>query len=285
MPALIDLRRRIRSVKNTQQITRAMKMVSSARLRRAQEAVFAARPYARRMLEVLNSVVARADPALHPLLQERGDERVLLVVIASDKGLCGGFNANINRAAAQFLAERAGRGVELAIIGRKARDHFKRRHLSLRSERVGLFQGLRYATAQNLARELIDDFTGGGVDHVHLLYNEFKSVIQQRVVIEQLLPIRPQAFNPAQPPQDYLYEPQPARIFASMLPKHVEVQVWRALLESAAAEHGARMTAMDTATNNAAEAIDRLTLYMNKVRQAAITKEIIEVVSGAGKAS
>ena len=285
MPALIDLRRRIRSVKNTQQITRAMKMVSSARLRRAQEAVFAARPYARRMLQVLNGVVARADPALHPLLQERGAERVLLVVLSSDKGLCGGFNANINRAAAQFLAERGGRGVELALIGRKARDYFRRRHATVRSERVGLFQGLRYAVAQGIARDLIEDFTTGHADQVHLLYNEFKSVIQQRVVIEQLLPIPPQAFDPAEPPLDYLYEPAPGRIFGGVLPKHVEVQVWRALLESAAAEHGARMTAMDTATNNAADAIGRLTLYMNKVRQAAITKEIIEVISGAGAAS
>jgi F-type H+-transporting ATPase subunit gamma len=285
VPALIDLRRRIRSVKSTQQITRAMKMVSSARLRRAQEAVFAARPYARRMLEVLNSVVSRADPSLHPLLQDRGDERVLLVVVSSDKGLCGGFNANINRAAVQVLADRSGRAVEMAVIGRKARDYFRPRRVTFRSERVGLFQGLRYAVAQAIARDLIEDFTTGRADNVVLVYNEFKSVIQQRVVVEQLLPLRPSAFNPAAPPQEYLYEPGPGSIFAAMLPKHVEVQVWRALLESAAAEHGARMTAMDTATNNAADAIARLTLYMNKVRQAAITKEIIEVVSGAGDAS
>jgi F-type H+-transporting ATPase subunit gamma len=281
LPALLDLRRRIRSVKNTQQITRAMKMVSSARLRRAQEAVFAARPYARRMLEVLNSVVARADAALHPLLQERGSARVLMLVISSDKGLCGGFNANINRAGALFLADRGGEGVELAIVGRKARDYFRQRHIPIRSERVGLIQGLNYAGAQAIARELIEDFTSGRADQVFLLYNEFKSVIQQRVVVEQLLPVRPLVFNPAEPPQDYLYEPEPARIFASMLPKHVEVQIWRALLESAAAEHGARMTAMDAATNNAADAIAGLTLHMNKVRQAAITKEIIEVVSGS----
>jgi F-type H+-transporting ATPase subunit gamma len=282
MASLIDIRRRLKSVKNTQQITRAMKMVSSARLRRAQEAVFAARPYARRMLEVLNSVVSRADSSLHPLLQDRGVERVLLLVVSSDKGLCGGFNANINRAASQFLADRQGLGVEMAVIGRKARDYFRPRHVTMRSERVGLFQGLRYAVAQGIARELIEDFTECRVDQVVLVYNEFKSVIQQRVVVEQILPIKAQAFNAAEPPLDYQYEPAPGRIFAEMLPKHVEVQVWRALLESAAAEHGARMTAMDTATNNAADAISRLTLYMNKVRQAAITKEIIEVVSGAG---
>jgi F-type H+-transporting ATPase subunit gamma len=286
VPALIDLRRRIRSVKSTQQITRAMKMVSSARLRRAQEAVFAARPYARRMLEVLNSVASRADPGLHPLLQERGSEKLLLVVISSDKGLCGGFNANINRAASQLLAERQHRAsTELTVIGRKARDYFRQRQVAFRSERVGLFQGLRYAVAQGIARDLMEDFTSGRADQVLLLYNEFKSVIQQRVVMEPLLPLRAQALDPSEPSQDYIYEPGPAEIFASMLPKHVEVQVWRALLESAAAEHGARMTAMDTATNNAAEAIGRLTLYMNKVRQAAITNEIIEVVSGAGEAS
>jgi F-type H+-transporting ATPase subunit gamma len=285
VPALIDLRRRIRSVKSTQQITRAMKMVSSARLRRAQEAVFAARPFARRMLDVLNSVVSRADPALHPLLQDRGSQRVLLVVISSDKGLCGGFNANINRAAGQFLADRQAGTVELSVIGRKARDYFRQRHIPIQSERVGLFQGLTFPVARALAKEMIEEFSAGRVDQVALVYNEFKSVIQQRVVLEILLPIMPQAFNASEPPQDYLYEPAPARIFADMLPKHVEVQVWRALLESAAAEHGARMTAMDTATNNAADAIAGLTLYMNKVRQAAITKEIIEVVSGAGSAS
>src|SRR5262245_23822656 len=260
-----------------------MKMVSSARLRRAQEAVFAARPFARRMLEVLNSVVSRADSSLHPLLQDRGTERVLLVVISSDKGLCGGFNANINRAAAAFLADRGGRGVELSVIGRKARDYFRQRHVPVKSERVGLFQRMRYSVAQGIARDLIEEFSAERVDQVFLVYNEFKSVIAQRVVLEQLLPVQAGAFNPAEPPQDYLYEPTPAKIFAEMLPKHVEVQVWRALLESAAAEHGARMTAMDTATNNAADAIARLTLYMNKVRQAAITKEIIEVVSGAGE--
>jgi F-type H+-transporting ATPase subunit gamma len=285
VPALLDLRRRLRSVKSTQQITRAMKMVSSARLRRAQEQVFAARPFARRMLEVLNSVVARADQRLHPLLDERAPERVLLVVISSDKGLCGGFNANINRAAAQFLADRGSRGVEMIVIGRKARDYFRQRHVKVKAERVGLFQDLRYATAHTIAKELIQEFTEYRTDQVVLVYNEFKSVIQQRVVVEQLLPIKPQAFDPKQPPQDYLYEPSPAKIFEQMLPKHVEVQVWRALLESSAAEHGARMTAMDTATNNAADAISRLTLYMNKVRQAAITKEIIEVVSGSGNAS
>jgi F-type H+-transporting ATPase subunit gamma len=282
MPALIDIRRRIRSVKNTQQITKAMKMVSAAKLRRAQEAMFAARPYARKMMEVLNSMAARADPELHPLLRERGDERVLLVVVTADKGLCGGFNANIIRTATRFLEERRPREPQLDLVGRRGRDYFRRRQVRIRSEHVGVFQALRYATAQAVARELIEDYTAGRVDQVHLLYNEFKSVIQQRIVVERLLPVEKRTLTPAEPALDYLYEPAPAGIFAEILPKHVEVQVWRALLESAAAEHGARMAAMDAATNNAGDMIARLTLYMNKVRQAAITKEIIEVVSGAG---
>jgi F-type H+-transporting ATPase subunit gamma len=285
MPALIDIRRRIRSVKSTQQITKAMKMVSAAKLRRAQEAMFAARPYARKMLEVLNSLAARADPEAHPLLVERGHERALLVVITADKGLCGAFNANIIRTAARFVEDRGARGVELGLVGRKGRDAFKRRGVAVRSARVGVFQALRYATARELAQELITAFTEGEVDEVFLVYNEFKSVIQQRIVVDRLLPIERRMLEPRQPSQDYIYEPEPAGIFRSLLPRHVEVQVWRALLESQAAEHGARMTSMDAATNNASEMIDRLTLYMNKVRQAAITKEIIEVVSGAGAPS
>ena len=281
MPALIDIRRRIRSVKSTQQITKAMKMVSAAKLRRAQEAMFAARPYARKMMEVLNSMASRANPDAHPLLQQRGHEKELLVVITADKGLCGAFNANIIRTASRFLADREGDGVALALVGRKGRDFFRRRGVRIRSERVGL-AALRYQHARELARELIDDFTTGKADQVFLVYNEFKSVIQQRIVIDRLLPIERHALRPQEPGLDYLYEPDPAAIFDTILPKHVEVQVWKALLESQAAEHGARMTSMDAATNNAAEMIDRLTLHMNKVRQAAITKEIIEVVSGAG---
>jgi F-type H+-transporting ATPase subunit gamma len=282
MPALIDIRRRIRSVKNTQQITKAMKMVSAAKLRRAQDAIFAARPYARKMMEVLNGVATRADPASHPLLQEHGEEKLLLVILTADKGLAGGFNANIIRAAVQFLEERPGKDLRLDLIGRKARDFFRRRRFTVRSERLGLFQALRYDAAREIAGELMRTYASGEVDQVYLLYNEFKSVIQQKVVVERLLPIGKLAFDPKEPALDYLYEPGPEGIFAGLLPKHVEFQVWRALLESAAAEHGARMAAMDAATNNAEDMIERLTLYMNKVRQAAITKEIIEVVSGAG---
>jgi F-type H+-transporting ATPase subunit gamma len=234
------------------------------------------------MMEVLNSMASRATPDAHPLLQERGHEKVLLVVITADKGLCGAFNANIIRTATRFLADRKEGDVELALVGRKSRDFFRRRAVKVRSERVGAFQALRYQTARELARELMEAFTGGEADQVFLVYNEFKSVIQQRLVIDRLLPIERHALRPQEPSLDYLYEPEPAGIFATILPKHVEVQVWRALLESQAAEHGARMTSMDAATNNASEMIERLTLYMNKVRQAAITKEIIEVVSGAG---
>jgi F-type H+-transporting ATPase subunit gamma len=284
MPALIDIRRRIRSVKNTQQITKAMKMVSAAKLRRAQEAMFAARPYARKMLEVLNSLAARANPEAHPLLTPHGQERVLLVIVTADKGLCGGFNANIIRTATRFLEDDARRAqqLELELVGRKGRDFFRRRRYKVQGEHVGLFQALRYPTAQALARRLIDRYVQVEVDEIYLVYNEFKTVVQQKVVVERLLPITRLAFDPKEPAQDYLYEPGPARLFGEILPRHVEVQVWRALLESAAAEHGARMAAMDAATNNAGDMIDRLTLYMNKVRQAAITKEIIEVVSGAG---
>lgn len=285
MPALIDIRRRIRSVKSTQQITKAMKMVSAAKLRRAQEAMFAARPYARKMLEVLNGVATRARHDLHPLLEERGGDRILLVVVTADKGLCGGFNANIVRAGSRFLEERLDRELSLTLVGRRGRDFFRRRAIKVRAEHVGVFQALRYASAQAIAQELIAAYTGGEVDQVFLLYNEFKSVIQQRVAVERLLPIEKLALSPTEPALDYLYEPDPAGIFAVLLPKHVEVQVWRALLESAAAEHGARMAAMDAASNNAEEMIARLTLHMNKVRQAAITKEIIEVVSGAGAPS
>jgi F-type H+-transporting ATPase subunit gamma len=281
MPALIDIRRRIRSVKNTQQITKAMKMVSASKLRRAQEAMFAARPYARKMVEVLGSMAARASSELHPLLESRDGSRTVLIVITADKGLCGGFNANIIRAATHFLRERQAQSLELALLGRKGRDYFKRREYRVRGEATGL-QPLRYASAQRIAQQVMAAFTAREVDEVHLVYNEFKTVIQQHIVVEQLLPLKPTLIDPKEPLQDYVYEPDPAGIYSDVLPKYVEARVWQALLESVAAEHGARMAAMDAATKNASEAIDRLTLYMNKVRQAAITKEIIEVVSGAG---
>ena len=285
MPALIDIRRRIRSVKSTQKVTRAMKMVSAAKLRRAQDAIFAARPFARKMMEVLNRMASRADPHAHPLLEDRGEGKVLAVVITADKGLCGAFNANIIRTVSRFLAERSEVDVSFSFVGRKGRDFFRRRQVKIRSEHVGVYQALRFETAREIAADLIEAFTSGEVNRVFLVHNEFKSVIQQPLVVDRVLPIERHEIRPEDLEQDYLYEPAPAAIFEDMLPRHVEMQVWRALLESVAAEHGARMTAMDSATNNATDLIDRLTLHMNKVRQAAITKEIIEVVSGAGSAS
>jgi len=287
MPALIDIRRRIRSVKSTQKVTKAMKMVSAAKLRRAQEAIFAARPFARKMMEVLNRMASRADPGAHPLLDDRGEGRVLAVVITADKGLCGAFNANIIRTVTRFLAERPDTDIQFSLVGRKGRDFFRRREVQVRTEHVGIFQALRFETAREIAADLIEAFTRKDVDRVFLVHNEFKSVIQQPLVIDRILPIERHEIRPEEQESelDYLYEPDPAAIFAEILPRHIEMQVWRALLESAAAEHAARMTAMDAATNNATDLIDRLTLHMNKVRQAAITKEIIEVVSGAGSAS
>jgi F-type H+-transporting ATPase subunit gamma len=285
MPSLIDLRRRIRAVKSTQQITKAMKMIAASRLKRAQDRVVSARPFARRMLAVLNSLVSRVEADAHPLLRmpDQSTGRPLLIVITADRGLCGSFNSNVIKAAGQFITNDAqGREVALGLVGRKGRDFFRRRGFDVRYEAAGIFQKLSFTDAQQLADTAIEEFTSGNASSVYLVYNEFKSVIQQRIAIERLLPIERHVLNPQQPRFDYIYEPEPAGILKTLLPRHVEVQIWKALLESNAAEHGARMASMDAATNNASEMIDSLTLYMNKVRQAAITKEIIEVVSGAG---
>ena len=287
MPSLIDIRRRVRAVKSTQQITKAMKMVSASKLRRAQERIVNARPFAQKMLSVLNSLAARVDPSAHPLLAEReaGDGRTLLIVITADKGLAGSFNTNIVKAASQFATETPGRQVAMGLVGRKGRDFFRRRGFDVRYEDVGLFSALKLSHAQAVAARAIEEFTAGRVSSVYLVYNEFKSVMTQRVVVERLLPIakldEAAGGSPAGAGVDYLYEPSPEAIIGELLPKHVESQIFRALLESAASEHAARMTAMDSATRNAGEMIEGLTLYMNKVRQAAITREIIEVVSGA----
>jgi F-type H+-transporting ATPase subunit gamma len=285
MPSLIDIRRRVRAVKSTQQITKAMKMVSASKLRRAQERVVNARPYAQKMLRVLNSLATRVDPASHPLLSTQTDAdagRTLLIVITADKGLAGSFNTNIIKNASQFLSENAARQVALGLVGRKGRDFFRRRGFDVRYEDVGLFSSLSFSHAQGVARRAIEEFTSGRVSSVYLVYNEFKSVMTQRVIVERLLPIAKLEDGPgAEPGIDYLYEPSPEAIIGELLPKHVESQIYRALLESAASEHAARMTAMDSATRNATDMIGQLTLYMNKVRQAAITREIIEVVSGA----
>ncbi len=281
MANLRDIRTRIRSVKNTQQLTYAMKLVSATKLRRAQERIVSARPYARRMLQVLHSLASRANPEHHPLLERRGDARVEMVVITADRGLCGGFNTNIVKAAAEEMERRAGQEVTLTLVGKKGRDFFRRRRVSVRREMVDIFRNVTYAHAAELAREIIQGYVARELDAVYLVYNEFKSAIQQRVVVEKLLPIEQLPGEGPGALVDYLYEPGEKELLNRLLPKHVEVQVYRALLESAASEQGARMTAMDSATNNAAEMIESLTLNMNKVRQAGITKEILEVVSGA----
>lgn len=283
MANIRDIRRRIRSAGNIQQITRAMKFVSAARLRKAQERVVAARPYARRMTEVLESLAARVPEQAHPLLARRGDRKIELVVITADRGLCGAYNTNIIRQALEFLNEHADRDVELNILGKRARDFFRRRPYPVRHEAVGILQQAAFADAAAIARDLIGEFTSGRKDQVWLVYNEFKSVVRQQVVVEQLLPIPRIEISDAAGRLEYLYDEAPERIFGSLLPRHVEAQVFRALLEAAASEQGARMASMEAATNNAAEMIEGLTLYANKVRQAGITKELIEVVSGASR--
>ena len=283
MPSLLDLRRRIRAVKSTQLITKAMKMIAASRLRRAQDRVVAARPYAERMVQVLNSLATRVDPDTHPLLRApaEGAGRPLVIVVTADRGLCGSFNSNVIKAAGQLVVSQGrSREVALGLVGRKGRDFFRRRGFDVRFEHLGIFQRLSYAHAAEIATTAIADFVSAGASGVHLVYNEFKSVMSQRIVVEQLLPIR-RLDGDAAPGADYLYEPPAEEIFRDLLPRYVEAQVYRALLESNAAFFAAQMTAMDTATKNSADMIASLTLYMNKVRQAAITREIIEVVSGA----
>jgi F-type H+-transporting ATPase subunit gamma len=296
MPSLIDLRRRVRAVKNTQQITKAMKMVAASKLRRAQERIVNARPFANQAQRVLKSLTARVDPGLHPLLAVRPqtpDSRTLVIVITADKGLCGSFNTNAIKAAATYVLDNTEQ-CTLGLVGRRGRDYFTRRGYVVAFEQVNLFQTLKFQDALDAANYAIDGFVAGDYDRVMLIYNEFKSVISQRVVIEQLLPLTPEQASggdlehgahgsaPESASQiEHLYEPAPAEIFNDLLPRYVEVQIFRAMLESNAAFFAAQMTAMDTATKNSSEMIASLTLYMNKVRQAAITREIIEVVSGA----
>lgn len=293
MPSLIDIRRRVRAVKSTQQITKAMKMVSSSKLRRAQERILRSRPYAKEMLRVFNNLATRVDSSKHPLLNDDPKSgRTLLIVITADRGLCGSFNTNVVKSALQFTLEHPkteqGAEVAMALVGRKGRDFFMRRGFDVKYEEVGLFQNVQWSHAQAIAKTAISEFLGPDISSVYLVYNEFRSVISQRVVIEKLLPIPRlnEAEGTAQGASatadvDYLFEPDPEQLLSTLLPMHVAVQVQRALLESSAAEHAARMQSMDSATRNAKEMVDRLTLYMNKVRQAAITREIIEVVSGA----
>ena len=286
MPSLIDMRRRIRAVKSTQQITKAMKMVAASKLRRAQEKAVATRPFAREARRVLESIAARVDQTSHPLLTRRPgaeDGPTLLVVITSDRGLCGSFNTNIIKTTGAFLREHPGRALSLGLVGRKGRDMLGRRGLPVRFDYVNLPKNIAFAEAEAVAAPAIQEFLEGKVDSVHLVYNEFKSVMQQRVVVEQLLPLAPVISDEklARETADYIYEPSAQRIFDQLLGRLVEAQVLRALLESNAAFYAAQMTAMDAATRNSADMIEGLTLTMNKIRQAAITREIIEVVSGA----
>jgi F-type H+-transporting ATPase subunit gamma len=348
MANILDIRRRIRSVTNTRQITKAMKMVSAAKLRRAQDRALSARPYAQMLTNVLKSVVSRAeifDPETgqprHPLLAQRDEKNILLLIVTGDKGLAGAFNTNILKAAMRFLESKAGKNFEIETIGRKGRDFMRRRYpaaeprvrpdgeetpsdlaIAVIGEQIGVLNKLEYALAGSIAERVIERYSHGDIDSVYLLFNEFKSMIAQRLIVEQVLPIeqigeqavrlaeemgekereraieaakgagvglRPAdtravdaaaaQFGAAQ--VDYIYEQPPAELFRGLLPKYVGVQIFRALLESVAAEHAARMTAMDAATSNATDMIDSLTLAMNRARQAKITKEIIEIVSGA----
>jgi F-type H+-transporting ATPase subunit gamma len=287
MPSLIDLRRRIRSVHNTQQITKAMKMVSAARLRRAQERALEGRPYSKMLREMLGSVIGKlaedSPVRQHPLLDRRAERRILLVVLAGEKGLCGAFNSNVLRASQAFLAQRSGDKVELEVLGRKARDFYRKRPVEISGQWVGVLTKVEFASAREIAGRIIERFAKHEMDAVYLVFNEFKSVMTQKVTLQRLLPIetaQPEGAEAAAS-VDYIYEQPPEDIFRFLLPKFVEISVYQAMVESAASEHAARMTAMDAATRNAGEVIEKLTLHLNRVRQASITNDLIEVVSGA----
>ena len=283
MPSLIDLRRRIRSVRNTQQLTKAMKMVSAARLRRAQDRVLAARPYAAMFLQVFSRVAGAVaqDERLggHPLLARRPENRILLVLATADRGLAGAFNTNLIKASQHFFEQHAGAAVELVAVGRKGRDFHRKRKAAILGELVGVMQKVQYSDAVNIARQVIERFQAAQADAVYLLYNEFKTVLSQKLTVARILPV----VIPEEAQRlDYIYEQPLEVLLGGLLPRYVEMAIYQALLESSAAEHAARMTAMDAATLNAGEMIEKLTQYMNRVRQASITREIIEVVSGAG---
>jgi F-type H+-transporting ATPase subunit gamma len=283
MATLRDIRRRIRSVQSTQKITRAMKLVAAAKLRRAQERIVEARPYALKMAELLSSLVTRAGDEAHPLLARRTTGRKRLVIITADKGLCGAFNSNILRASLAFLREAGQTDITLVVVGKKARDFYRRRPWEVKSEMLGFFDRLAYSHAQELAAQLIQSYLAQETDEVHLLYNEFRSVAVQRVKREILLPIAAEAADAdsGAATGDYIYEPSPEAILGALLPRHVTTQVYRALMESIAGEYGARMTAMESASKNAKEMIGVLTIQYNKARQERITKELLDIVGGA----
>jgi F-type H+-transporting ATPase subunit gamma len=306
MPTLLDYRRRIRSVKSTQQITRAMKFVAAAKLRRAQEGVFAARPYAREILRVLRSAAARMDTTAHPLLERRPEEKILVVVLTGDRSLCGAFNTNVLRRAMTFLRESPAAKKDLIVVGKKARDTLRKRGFKFLGEYLGVSSKVDFSAAKDIAAQIADLYAKKEVDAVYAIYNEFKNVMVQNLRSEKLLPIDPAILSEESEPArdghgdslphdlsasgksslvDYIYEEPVDKIFNGLVPRYLESEIFRVLLESAAAEHAARMTAMDSATRNASELIEKLTLQMNKIRQAAITKEIIEIVSGAASAT
>ncbi len=286
MASLKDIKKRIGTVKNTQQITKAMKMVSASKLRRAQEAVVAARPYADKMADVLSSLALREDADSHPLLDERGKGKALIVLVTGDRGLCGGFNVNIAKAAERFIRENKDgfESYELLIVGRKGNDYLKRRGgmqiAKVHENLVGSGQ-VTYPTGALLGQEVIELYRGGEYDSVFLVYNAFQSAMTQIQTVTQLLPIVPKVVDEGEQVADYIYEPSSTEVLGEILPKHIEVQIFRSLLESSASEHGARMTAMDSASKNASEMIGKLTLQYNRARQAAITKELLEIISGA----
>jgi F-type H+-transporting ATPase subunit gamma len=285
MPSLIDIRRRIRSVKNTQQITKAMKMVSAAKLRRAQDRVIAARPYAgllRQMLANVAAAVASSESGgSHPLLAVRPEKKIQLILITGEKGLAGAFNSNLIKAAVRFAEEHAGAAVTYELLGRKGRDFYRKRNANVVADRVGVMNYVKFADAAGIGKTAIERFAKEESDAVYLLFNEFKSVMSQKLTITRVLPVEVPSGQAA---TEYIFEQPAEQILGSLLPRYVEIEIYRAMLESAAAEHAARMTAMDAATTNAAEMIETLTLNMNRIRQASITKEIIEVVSGAAAA-
>jgi F-type H+-transporting ATPase subunit gamma len=293
MPTQLDIKRRIRSVKNTQQITRAMKFVAAARLRRAQERAFAARPYARAVSRLVHSVALRVPQSTHSLLERREEKRILLLTVSGERGLCGAFNANVIRRTLEFLREHSAQNPSLIVLGRKIRDAMRKQRWKIIAEHVDVTARPDLGAAGEITKDVISLYENGEIDAVYIVFNEFKSVLAQILRLEKLLPIEPDRAlageesqeKSKEAPIDYLYEQPPGEILGHLLPRYVQVQIFRALAESAASEHAARMTAMDAATNNAGDLIDQLTLYMNKVRQAAITKEIIEVVSGAASAA
>ena len=291
MPSLQSLRRKIAAFKNTQKITKAMKMVAAAKLKRSQDRILAARPYAHKMRGVLSNLSQRVNRTSHPLLQKREGKKIEILVVTSDRGLCGGFNGNIVRKSAEFVrqCEAEGLSVNLSIIGRKGRDYFRRRSWPIRQEWTGIFDKLTFEHAIDIGGDLTENFVKGTFDELYVVYNEFKSAIQQRVIVEKLFPIdtaaefgtAPNSTGQSAIGGSYFYEPDEGELLTALVPKHFQIQAYRILLESAAAEHGARMAAMDGATRNAGQLIKKVTLYYNKTRQAAITKELMDIVGGA----